>query len=182
MYVLMAILVALMWERRNEKEFLSYRNASTVILNEMRRIKTMSDIDKNRNSYVTIFDRRRVSADGTTLYYICFYLQSHRFHTKHVLIYSCTKEKKGKDNKVGTKCNTIYKVRKDQTSRTQHAPNLERYKLVVQNYLNEWRVLQADVPRRIVLYKLWNDVIFHYSWTSLKHKNFRPKWNTLVQI
>jgi hypothetical protein len=42
------------------------------------------------------------------LYYISFYLQSHRFHTKHVLIYLYIGEKKGKDNKIGTKCNMIH--------------------------------------------------------------------------
>jgi len=60
---------------------------------------------------VTIFDRRSFSPDTIHLYYISFYLQSHRFHTKHVLIYSCIEEKKGKDNKVGAKCNVMYKVR-----------------------------------------------------------------------
>jgi hypothetical protein len=60
---------------------------------------------------VTIFDRRSVNPDRIRLYYICFYLQSHRFHTKHVLIYLCIGEKKGKDNKIGTRCNMMYKVR-----------------------------------------------------------------------
>src|ERR1700728_1261930 len=70
---------------------------------------------KKRNSVsvvsVTIFDRRSFSPDTIHLYYISFYLQSHRFHTKHVLIYSCIEEKKGKDNTIGTKCNTMCGVR-----------------------------------------------------------------------
>src|ERR1700728_1689121 len=76
---------------------------------------------KKRNSVsvvsVTIFDRRSVSPDRIHLYYISFYLQSHRFHTKHLLIYSCIREKKGigKDDKD--------KVRNDQISCIQNAFN-----------------------------------------------------------
>ena len=61
-------------------------------------------------SIVTILDRRRVSADWTTLYFIRSYSESHRFHTKHVLIYSCIEEKKGKGNTIGTKRNTMCEV------------------------------------------------------------------------
>ncbi len=43
---------------------------------------------------VTIFDRRNISIDGIHLHYISFYLESHRFHTKHLLIYSSIMETK----------------------------------------------------------------------------------------
>jgi len=66
---------------------------------------------KKKKYTVTIFDRRSIVPDTIHLYYTSFYLQSHRFHTKHVLIYLCIGEKKGKDNKIGTKCNMMYKVR-----------------------------------------------------------------------
>src|SRR5690349_18643888 len=43
---------------------------------------------------VTIFDGRGANAAGSTLYYISSYRESHRFHTKQVLIYSRIREKK----------------------------------------------------------------------------------------
>jgi len=80
---------------------------------------------------VTIFDRRSIGPDTIHLYYTSFYLQSHRFHTKHVLIYSCIEEEKGKDNKIGIKvqhtARSKDKVRKGQSSRIQHALNWGRY-------------------------------------------------------
>jgi hypothetical protein len=48
----------------------------------------------NQFSIVTIFDRRSVNPDRIRLYYICFYLQSHHLHTKHVLIYTCIGEER----------------------------------------------------------------------------------------
>jgi hypothetical protein len=38
-----------------------------------------------------------ISTDGTYLYYISFYLESHRLHTKHVFIYAT---KKGTEKKI----------------------------------------------------------------------------------
>jgi hypothetical protein len=70
---------------------------------------------------VTIFDRRSVKRDRTHLYYVSFYLQSHRFHTKHVLIYTHIGGKKGKNND---------KVRKDETSRIEHVFNRDRYTIL----------------------------------------------------
>jgi len=75
-----------------------------------------------RVANVTILDGRGASAAGSTLYYISSYRESHRFHIKHVLIYSQIREKKG----IGAKCNTI-KVRRDQTSRAHYALNRGRY-------------------------------------------------------
>jgi hypothetical protein len=37
---------------------------------------------------VTIFDRRSGGTDENHLYYISFYLESHRLHPKHVFIYA----------------------------------------------------------------------------------------------
>ena len=44
----------------------------------------------NDNS-VTIFITRGIGADRFHLYYISFYLEAHRSHTKHTLIYSSIK-------------------------------------------------------------------------------------------
>jgi hypothetical protein len=99
-----------------ERMFISIISCEmTIACTIFQNIRSFSDILPNLrfNVYngVTIFDRRSVNPDRIRLYYICFYLQSHRFHTKHVLIYLCIGEKKGKDNKIGTKCDMMYKVR-----------------------------------------------------------------------
>ncbi len=42
---------------------------------------------------MTIFERRSVSADGITLYYISPYQESHHLRTKHTFIYATRREK-----------------------------------------------------------------------------------------
>jgi hypothetical protein len=42
---------------------------------------------------VTIFERRSVSADGITLYYISPYQELHHLRTKHTFIYATRREK-----------------------------------------------------------------------------------------
>jgi len=98
---------------------------------------------------VTIFDRRSIGPDTIHLYYTSFYLQSRRFHTKHVLIYSCIEEEKGKDNKVGAKCNVMYKVRtkyKDKV-RKDHAYSMRLTGSVTPPDGN-WTLSRASVTSR----------------------------------
>jgi hypothetical protein len=49
---------------------------------------------------VTISDRRSINPDRTHLYYVSFYLESHRFHTKYTLIYLSIVEKEERKDKV----------------------------------------------------------------------------------
>ncbi len=75
-----------------------------------------------------IFDRKGVNTGGTHIYYISFYLKSHRFHTKQTLIYPRIREEKRietiiRTNRVNMAKGHKYeaKLQKDQTSCIQNA-------------------------------------------------------------
>jgi len=110
---------------------------------------------------VTIFDRRSIGPDTIHLYYTSFYLQSRRFHTKHVLIYSYIREKKRIwKGRIRTKCNMMHKlrtkkykdkVRNDQTSCIQNAFNRDRYNCIYNSYY--W-VFQSSCIKFVIK---WNE-------------------------
>ncbi len=52
---------------------------------------------------MTIFERRNVTADGITLYYISPYQELHHLRTKHTFIYATRREKERRRKREGKK-------------------------------------------------------------------------------